>query len=91
MSHTKAGGSSKNGRDSQSKRLGVKLFGGQEVKPGDIVLRQRGTKYQPGVGVGVGKDFTIFATKAGFVSFSQKRKVAFTGAKQRKTVVNIVS
>ncbi len=90
MSHTKAGGSSKNGRDSQSKRLGVKLYGGQEVKTGDIVLRQRGTKYQPGTGVATGKDFTIFATQSGLVQFAQKRKTTFTGAKQRKTVVNVV-
>lgn len=91
MSHTKAGGSSKNGRDSQSKRLGVKLFGGQEVKPGDIVVRQRGNKFQPGVGVGNGKDFTIYATQSGYVSFTQKRRTAFTGTKHRKTVVNVIA
>jgi large subunit ribosomal protein L27 len=89
MSHTKAGGSSKNGRDSQSKRLGVKLFGGQEAKSGDIILRQRGTKFEPGTGVGTGKDFTIYALKPGVVKFSQIRKKAFTGSKHRKTVVSV--
>ena len=89
MSHTKAGGSSKNGRDSQSKRLGVKLFGGQEAKSGDIILRQRGTKFEPGTGVGTGKDFTISALRPGVVKFSQIRKKACTGSKHRKTVVSV--
>jgi len=89
MSSTKAGGSSKNGRDSQSKRLGVKLFGGQEVKSGDIILRQRGTKFEPGTGVGTGRDFTIYALKPGVVKFYQTRKQAFTGSKHRKTVVSV--
>ncbi|MEI8072502.1 MAG: 50S ribosomal protein L27 [Candidatus Saccharibacteria bacterium] len=90
MSHTKAGGSTKNGRDSQSKRLGVKLFGGQDVSSGDIIVRQRGTKFEPGVGVGTGKDFTIYAMQSGKVQFSQARKQAFTGTKKRKTVVSVV-
>lgn len=89
MSHTKAGGSTKNGRDSQSKRLGVKLFGGQEVKTGDIIVRQRGTKFALGTGVATGKDYTIYATQAGKVQFSQQRKVRFTGTNQRKTVVSV--
>ncbi len=91
MSHTKAGGSSKNGRDSQSKRLGVKLFGGQEVKSGDIIVRQRGTKFEPGTGVGTGKDFTIYALESGKVKFTQMRKTSFTGTKHRKTVVSVAS
>ena len=65
MAHKKAGGSSKNGRDSNSKRLGVKRFGGQSVKPGEIIIRQRGTNTHPGVNVGMGKDHTLFATSAG--------------------------
>lgn len=65
----KSGGSTKNGRDSESKRLGVKKFGGQSVVAGNIILRQRGTKYHVGTGVGLGKDHTIFATRDGFVRF----------------------
>ncbi|EGZ08001.1 hypothetical protein PHYSODRAFT_288786 [Phytophthora sojae] len=65
----KAGGSTKNGRDSESKRLGVKKFGGESVLAGNIIIRQRGTKYHPGTGVGIGKDHTIFATRDGFVRF----------------------
>lgn len=91
MSKTKAGGSSKNGRDSQSKRLGVKLFGGQQVKPGDIIVRQRGTKFYPGSGVGTGKDYTIFSTTSGVVQFSTLKRTTFTGSKHRKTLVSVVS
>ncbi len=91
MSKTKAGGSSKNGRDSKSKRLGVKLFAGQEVKPGDILIRQRGSKYEAGNGVGVGKDYTIFAINEGVVKFSQIRKTNYAGSKMRKTVVSIAN
>ncbi len=69
MAHKKAGGSSRNGRDSQSKRLGVKKFGGQEVVGGNIIVRQRGTKFYPGTNVGIGKDHTLFATAAGRVRF----------------------
>ncbi len=69
MAHKKGLGSSKNGRDSQSKRLGVKLFDGQEVKAGMIVVRQRGTRFKPGTGTGLGRDHTIFATRDGKVSF----------------------
>ena len=70
MAHKKAGGSSKNGRDSNSKRLGVKRFGGQTVKPGEIIIRQRGTNTHPGENVGMGKDHTLFATSAGQVQFT---------------------
>jgi large subunit ribosomal protein L27 len=72
MAHKKAGGSSRNGRDSESKRLGVKKFGGQVVVPGNIIIRQRGTKYHPGQNVGMGKDHTLFALKDGRVSFAKK-------------------
>jgi large subunit ribosomal protein L27 len=69
MAHIKAGGSSRNGRDSAGRRLGVKKFGSQEVIPGNIIVRQRGTKFYPGVGVGMGKDHTLFALTEGRVRF----------------------
>ena len=69
MAHKKAGGSSRNGRDSESKRLGVKKFGGQAVLAGNIIVRQRGTKWHPGSGVGIGKDHTLFALTDGAVCF----------------------
>lgn len=72
MAHKKAGGSSRNGRDSESKRLGVKKSGGQSVIAGNIIIRQRGTKWNPGTGVGLGKDHTIFATTDGVVDFRTK-------------------
>jgi large subunit ribosomal protein L27 len=72
MAHKKAGGSSRNGRDSAGRRLGVKKSGGQAVIPGNIIIRQRGTKYHPGDNVGIGKDHTIFATMAGRVSFRRR-------------------
>lgn len=72
MAHKKAGGSSKNGRDSHSKRLGVKLFAGQEVKAGGIIVRQRGTRFHPGMNVGCGRDHTLFATLDGQVFFERK-------------------
>ena len=71
MSHKKAGGSSRNGRDSAGRRLGVKKFGGERVIPGNIIIRQRGTKWHPGENVGIGKDHTIFALTEGKVSFSK--------------------
>ena len=74
MAHKKGVGSSKNGRDSESKRLGVKKFGGEVVKAGNIIIRQRGTKIHPGVGVGLGKDDTIFATVDGVVKFEPHRR-----------------
>ncbi|ALE02819.1 50S ribosomal protein L27 [Bartonella ancashensis] len=72
MAHKKAGGSSRNGRDSESKRLGVKKFGGQIVCPGNIIIRQRGTRWHPGENVGMGKDHTLFALSNGRVSFRTK-------------------
>jgi large subunit ribosomal protein L27 len=80
MAHKKAGGSSKNGRDSESKRLGIKRFGGEVVVPGNILVRQRGTQFHPGVNVGLGRDHTLFATAAGRVVFQTK------GPKSRKRV-----
>ena len=81
MAHKKAGGSSRNGRDSAGRRLGVKKFGGQEAIAGNILVRQRGTKFYPGANVGIGKDHTLFALVDGHVSFTTK------GASNRATVV----
>lgn len=72
MAHKKAGGSSRNGRDSEGRRLGVKKFGGEAVIPGNIIIRQRGTKYHPGDNVGIGKDHTIFAKTEGTVAFRKR-------------------
>ena len=72
MAHKKAGGSSRNGRDSEGRRLGVKKFGGEAVIPGNIIIRQRGTKYHPGENVMIGRDHTIFAVAEGKVSFARK-------------------
>ena len=74
MAHKKSGGSSSNGRDTIGKRLGVKKFGGQKVVPGNILIRQRGTKWHPGKNVGMGRDFTIFALTEGKVSFQTSSK-----------------
>ncbi len=84
MAHKKAGGSTRNGRDSESKRLGVKAFGGQTVKAGSIIIRQRGTRFHAGVNVGIGKDHTLFAKADGKVEFVTK------GEHSRK-FVNIVA
>ena len=72
MAHKKAGGSSRNGRDTEGRRLGVKKFGGEAVIPGNIIIRQRGTKWKPGVNVGLGKDHTIFAVVEGKVKFQTR-------------------
>ena len=85
MAHKKAGGSSKNGRDSESKRLGVKRFGGQAVKAGSIIVRQRGTQFHPGVNVGCGRDHTLFAKADGFVRFDIK------GPRNRRTISVVMS
>jgi len=74
MAHKKGGGSSRNGRDSQSKRLGVKRFGGEKVSAGSILVRQRGTLFHPGINVGVGRDYTLFATTDGYVKFEFARR-----------------
>jgi large subunit ribosomal protein L27 len=80
MAHKKGGGSTRNGRDSESKRLGIKAYGGELISAGSIIVRQRGTTVHPGVNVGMGKDHTLFATVAGHVVFAQK------GALNKKTV-----
>lgn len=80
MAHKKAGGSSRNGRDSQAKRLGVKRYGGQAVVPGNILVRQRGTRMHPGENVGMGRDHTLFAKAAGIVRYAR------TGPEQKHTV-----
>ncbi|MEN9372913.1 MAG: ribosomal protein [Pseudomonadota bacterium] len=80
MAQKKGGGSTRNGRDSKPKMLGVKVYGGQAIEAGGIIVRQRGTKFHPGSNVGIGKDHTLFATAAGKVSFATK------GALNRQTV-----
>tara|TARA_B100001989_G_scaffold196598_1_gene145243 strand:- start:264 stop:521 length:258 start_codon:yes stop_codon:yes gene_type:complete len=85
MAHKKAGGSTRNGRDSAGRRLGVKKFGGEVVVPGNIIIRQRGTKYHPGKNVSIGKDHTIFAIKEGVVSFIKKSgNKSFVNVDQKK-------
>jgi len=84
MAHKKAGGSSRNGRDSNPKYLGVKIYGGQAIEAGNIIVRQRGTQFHPGMGVGLGRDHTLFALIDGKVEFTTK------GPKQRRTV-NVVA
>ncbi|MCP4811747.1 MAG: 50S ribosomal protein L27 [Pirellulales bacterium] len=80
MAHKKAGGSTRNGRDSNAQRLGVKRFGGQHVRAGNILVRQVGNKFHPGAGVGQGKDFTLFALVEGFVQFDRKgRRINVVG------------
>lgn len=91
MAHTKAGGSSKNLHDSPGQRLGVKRFGGQVVRSGGILVRQRGTRMEAGVGVGVGIDQTLFALRDGVVKFSTRQIQKFTGTKVRRTIVSVVS
>ncbi len=91
MAHVKAGGTSRLGRDSESKRLGVKLFGGETVTAGQIIVRQRGTKMIAGPGTSLGKDHTIHATQAGKVNYSVKRKTDFSSAHTRRTHVSVIS
>jgi large subunit ribosomal protein L27 len=74
MAHKKGGGSSRNGRDSAGQRLGVKKFGGEQVRAGNILVRQRGTRFQPGTNVGIGRDYTLFATIDGYVKFEYVRR-----------------
>lgn len=81
MAHKKSGGTAQSNRDSSGKRLGIKMFGGQKTFPGNIILRQRGTKFYPGEGVSIGKDHTIFAIKEGVVSFTLKKS---------KKIINII-
>ncbi len=89
MAHKKAGGSTANGRDSYSKRRGVKRFGGEVVSAGEIIIRQKGFWYRPGKNVTVGKDWTIHAEVNGTVAFSQKRILKFNGKRERETIVHV--
>ncbi|WP_185860708.1 50S ribosomal protein L27 [Blattabacterium cuenoti] len=82
MAHKKGSGSSRNGRDSVGRRLGIKIYGNQYVNSGNIIVRQRGTKHHPGINVGMGKDHTLYATKNGYVSFKKGRK--------NKSIVSII-
>jgi large subunit ribosomal protein L27 len=91
MAHTKAGGSSKNGRDSNPKYLGVKLANGQAARPGMVIVRQRGTKIEAGKNVEVGKDHTLFAMASGIVTFRDRRKTNFDGRVVRKKVVDVLA
>lgn len=91
MATKKAGGTAKNLRDSQPQYLGVKRADGQTVKPGDIIVRQRGTKIEAGKGVMVGKDHTIFAVIDGVVSFKDKRKIRFNGQRVTKKAVDVLA
>lgn len=90
MAHKKAGGSTANGRDSQAKRLGVKIFGGGVVRAGNIIIRQRGTKYHPGNNVGMGKDHTIFAIVDGKVFFQEKQLRKYDGRIFKDKLVHVV-
>ncbi|TSC51808.1 MAG: large subunit ribosomal protein L27 [Parcubacteria group bacterium LiPW_41] len=89
MAHTKAKGSTKLGRESESKRLGVKRFDGQIVKAGEVLVRQRGTKYHPGTNVLRGGDDTLYAKVPGTIKFSSKQKVNFDRSKKRVSVINV--
>lgn len=89
MAHTKAKGSTKLGRESESKRLGVKRFAGERVAAGEVLVRQRGTKFYPGTNVRRGSDDTLYAAKAGTVAFSPKRHFHFDGSKKSARVVNV--
>lgn len=89
MAHTKAGGSTKLGRDSVSKRLGVKVQDGQPISVGEIIIRQRGSKYVEGKNVRRGADDTLYAGKSGMIKFTQKMKTRFDGSRKRTTVVNV--
>ncbi len=92
MAHKKGAGSSRNGRDSKAKRLGVKRFGGEFVIPGNIIVRQRGNQFYPGPGTDIGKDFTIFATQEGYVSFEfirgGRRQIAIRPERKEGPVAN---
>ncbi len=89
MAKTKATGTTRLGRDSESKRLGIKLFGGEKVEPGMIIVRQRGTKFLPGKNVKRGSDDTLYALKKGTIQFTTKRKTRFDGKQRKVKVVNV--
>lgn len=89
MAHKKAAGSTRLGRDSHSKRLGVKIYGGQYATAGNILIRQRGTKWQPGENVARGKDDTLYATVTGVVQYEKKAKRQFTGTTRKVTYIHV--
>lgn len=89
MAHKKAGGSTQNVRDSKPKYLGVKLFGGQKVETGQIIVRQRGSKFRPGKNVSMGKDDTLFATSNGVIKFNKKKATKFTGKLENIRIVEV--
>ena len=91
MSHKKAAGSTSNGRDSRSKRRGVKLFGGQTVTTGSIIVRQKGTVWHPGKNVGMGRDFTLFALMDGKVAYTEKKLLKFNGKRKVNTLVHVLA
>ncbi|MEK7560543.1 MAG: 50S ribosomal protein L27 [Patescibacteria group bacterium] len=91
MAHTKSAGTTKNGRDSQPKYLGVKKYAGERVRCGNILIRQRGSKFLAGEGVGHGNDDTLFALRAGVVQFLTKKKIRFDGSRRKVKVVNVLS
>lgn len=90
MAHKKAGGSTRLGRDSNAQYLGVKKFGGEQVKSGNIIIRQRGTKFHPGLNVKKGRDDTLFATMPGKVEFKKKKVLNFNGKLKKRTFVSVV-
>jgi len=90
MAHTKAKSTTKLGRESESKRLGVKLYDGQVAVPGNIIIRQRGSKFLPGAGVRIGKDDTIYAVRGGKVKFTTRRKLNYDGGRRVAKIVNVV-
>lgn len=90
MAHKKAGGSTRNGRDSNAQRLGIKKFAGQSVKAGNIIMRQRGTKIFPGENVGMGKDYTLFALTEGVIKYTEKKMLKFNGRVYRDKIAHVV-
>ena len=90
MAHKKAQWSTSNGRDSNAKRLGIKLSGGQQAISGNIIVKQKGNKYWPAEGVSQGRDFTLFATREGVVTFTQKKKTRFDGRKYKDMFISVV-
>jgi large subunit ribosomal protein L27 len=90
MAHKKAGGSTKNGRDSNSKRLGIKKYAGQTVLAGNILARQKGNKWWAGLNVGMGKDFTLFSLKEGKVEFKEKKRTRFDGRVYKDVFISVV-
>ncbi|HBH46504.1 MAG: 50S ribosomal protein L27 [Candidatus Jacksonbacteria bacterium RIFOXYC2_FULL_44_29] len=90
MAHKKAGGSTRLGRDSKPQYLGVKIYGGEAIKAGNIIVRQRGTKFHSSTNVGIGRDDTLFATKDGVVLFKTRKVKCFTGSLKKRTFVSVV-